>query len=116
MADKRVRTVFYSEEFDAFLKNLDMLVREKYIWTIHVVETIKVLPTKYVKKLESTELYEMRISIGYNEYRTLLFAMDSDNVITATEIYLLNSFIKKDTKDYKRQIDIAEKLMKDISQ
>ena len=114
MAERKVRTVFYSDEFDEFFARLEHRVREKYIWTIRIVETVRLLPTKYVKKLEGTDLYEMRVSVGYNEYRTILFAMDSDNFLTATEIYLLNSFLKKSTKEYKRQIEIAERMLKEI--
>ena len=47
-------------------------------------------------------------------YRTVLFAIDSDNFVKATEIYLLNSFLKKSTKDYKKQIEIAKKIMKEV--
>lgn len=114
MADRKVRTVYYSEEFKRFFDDLDTRVREKYLWTIQITETVQVLPTKYVKKLEGTEFYEMRVSIGYNEYRTVLFAIDSDNFVKATEIYLLNSFLKKSTKDYKKQIEIAKKIMKEV--
>ena len=56
----------------------------------------------------------MRVSVGTNEYRTVLFTMNSDNFITATEIYLLNSFLKKASKDYRRQIEIAEKMIKEF--
>lgn len=114
MADRKVRTVYYSEEFKRFFDDLDTRVREKYLWTIQITETVQVLPTKYVKKLEGTEFYEMRVSVGYNEYRTVLFAIDSDNFVKATEIYLLNSFLKKSTKDYKKQIEIAKKIMKEV--
>lgn len=115
MADKKVRTVYYSEEFKRFFASLDSRTREKYIWAIHITETIRILPTKYVKKVENTELYEMRISVGYNEYRTILFAADNDNFILATEIYLLNSFLKKSEKDYIRQIEIAKKIMEEAA-
>lgn len=67
-----------------------------------------------MKKLDGTDLYEMRISVGYNEYLTIFFAMDSDNFLTATEIYLQNSFLKKSTKDYRKQIEIAERMLKEI--
>ncbi len=111
MAEQKIREVFYSDVFDEFFASLDSRVREKYIWTIHAVETIRILPTKYVKKLENTDLYEMRVSVGTNEYRTVLFTMNSDNFITATEIYLLNSFLKKGTKEYRRQIEVAERML-----
>ena len=114
MADKKVRTVYYSKEFKQFFDGLDTRIREKYIWTIQMTETVLVLPTKYVKKLEGTEFYEMRVSVGYNEYRTVLFAIDSDNFVKATGIYLLNSFLKKSVKDYKKQIEIAKKIMKEV--
>ena len=114
MAKQKIREVFYSDAFEEFFASLDSRVREKYIWTIHAVETIRILPTKYVKKLENTDLYEMRVSVGTNEYRTVLFTMNRDNFITATEIYLLNSFLKKASKDYRRQIEIAEKMIKEF--
>lgn len=114
MAEKKIREVFYSDEFNVFFERLEHRVREKYIWTIQIVETVQLLPAKYVKKLEGTDLYEMRVSVGYNEYRTILFAMNSDNFMTATEVYLLNSFLKKSTKDYRTQIEIAEKMLKEI--
>jgi phage-related protein len=114
MANPKIREVFYTDEFRSFLLSVDTRVREKYIWTIDVVETIFVIPAKYVKKLETTDLYEMRVSIGYNEYRTILFAINGDNITTATEIYLLNSFLKKSTKDYKREIRKAQKMLEEI--
>jgi hypothetical protein len=65
-----------------------------------------------VKHLENTELYEMRISVGNNAYRTILFAMDNRNVMLAQRILLLNGFIKKSTKDYNKQIKQAYKILK----
>ena len=38
---------------------------------------IKVVSTKFVKKLEGTDFYGMRISVG-NEYRVILFTIDSE--------------------------------------
>lgn len=57
----------------------------------------------------------MRVSIGSNEYRTIMFTMDNDNVMLATEITLLNAFMKKSSKDYQKQIKIAENILKSIS-
>jgi len=56
----------------------------------------------------------MRVSVGSNAYRTILFAMDSDNVITSTKIILFNGFLKKSTKDYDRQLENAKKILKDL--
>lgn len=53
----------------------------------------------------------MRVSIGSNEYRTIIFALDHDNLIEATSIILLNAFLKKDKKDYRKQIKIAESIL-----
>ena len=43
---------------------------------------------KFVKHLEKTDLYEMRVSVGTNEYRTVLFAIDQENVIEAKNVIL----------------------------
>jgi hypothetical protein len=50
---------------------------------------------------------EMRVSLGFNEYRTILFAVDHENVIQSTKIILLNGFIKKSSKDYDKQVKKA---------
>lgn len=54
----------------------------------------------------------MRISVGNNEYRTVLFAVNHDNIIQATKVLVLNAFQKKSTKEYKRQIDRANVILK----
>ena len=41
--------------------------------------------------------------------------MDNDNFIEADDILLLNGFMKKSTKDYKAQIQIAEKILKELA-
>lgn len=75
---------------------------------------IKVVSTKFVKKLEGTDFYEMRISVG-NEYRVILFTIDSESFIEADEVLLLNGFMKKSTKDYKAQIQIAENILSELA-
>lgn len=64
--------------------------------------------------LENTDLYELRVSLGNNEYRTILFAIDASNVIEATKIILLNGFQKKSTKDYDKQIKRAIRILKSM--
>jgi len=56
----------------------------------------------------------MRVSVGTNEYRTKLFTIDSDNVINATKIILLNGFLKKSKKDYDKEVNRARKILNDL--
>ena len=72
----------------------------------------KALNTDTVKSLENTDFYELRISISSNEYRTILLAVDHDNFIQSKNVLLLNSFLKKDTKQYKAEIKKAENIVK----
>lgn len=51
-----------------------------------------------------------------NEYRTILFAIDKPNIIEATQIILLNGFLKKSNKDYRKQIEIAQTILNDLEQ
>lgn len=107
----RLREVETTPEFDAFYEALDSNVQEKFKWGITIIESVKVLSVKLVKKLTNTPLYEMRISCGTNEYRTVLFTIDDRNVILATKVVLLNGFLKKSTKDYDKQIKKALRLV-----
>ena len=77
----------------------------------HIIKTQDVVKKKYVKHLENRELYEVRVSLGSNEYRTILFAVDAASFMQATKILYLNSFLKKDTKQYKREISKAYRLL-----
>lgn len=106
-----LRQLFFSDEFMEFYNGQSDNVRRKFDYAIAIVRTVKVLTTKFVKHLENTDLYEMRVSVGNNEYRTVLFAIDNDNIISARKILVLNAFLKKSTKDYKRQIKTALKIL-----
>ena len=94
-----MRNLLRSEEFDAFYESLDYKVKEKVDYS-----------TKFVKRLEGTDFYEMRISVN-NEYRVIIFTLDDENFIAAKNVLLLNGFTKKSTSDYKPQIKIAEKIL-----
>lgn len=81
---------------------------------MNVIATVYNVSTKFVKHLDNTDLYEMRVSVGFNEYRTVLFAIDHDNIIEAKNIILLNGFLKKDNKDYRKQIQIAKSILNSL--
>ena len=72
-----VRIIFRTEEFEKFYNSLNTRVKDKFEYTFELVQTVYALPVKYIK----TNLYEMRVSVGSNEYRTVLFAIDNSNVI-----------------------------------
>lgn len=95
-----------------YFNNLEARVKEKYDNVLNIVRTQKVVNNKFVKHLENTDFYEFRISISTDEHRTILFAIDNDNFIESKTVILLNSFLKKNTKQYKSEIKIAEKIIK----
>ena len=113
--ESQIRNVYWTEEFIQFYNGLPDKVKTKFDYVLEIVKTERVISTKFVKHLENTDLYEMRVSIGNNEYRTIMFTMDNDNIMLATEIVLLNAFLKKSTKDYKKQIKSAENILNKIS-
>ena len=109
-----IRIIYKSHEFELFYDELSNTVKTKFEHVFNVIQTVYALPTKFVKRLINTELYEMRVSVGTNEYRTVLFAIDHDNIIQSTRIILLNGFLKKSEKYYRKEINIAEKILKDL--
>ena len=109
-----VRTVYKTPEFEAFYVSLRARTQTKFDYVINVISTIYNVPAKFIKRLENTDLYEMRVSVGTNEYRTVLFAIGHDNVIEAKNIILLNAFLKKDSKDYRKQVEIAVSILNNL--
>ncbi|MDE6554134.1 MAG: type II toxin-antitoxin system RelE/ParE family toxin [Muribaculaceae bacterium] len=111
---KYVRTILRTPEFLEFYESLPAKVQTKFQYVMNVIATVYNVSTKFVKHLEKTDLYEMRVSIGNNEYRTVLFAIDHDNFIESKNIILLNGFLKKDNKDYRKQIEIATRILHNL--
>ena len=104
-----------STEFDEFYNSLPANVQNKVKYAMNIIADVKVVNTKLVKKLVDTDFYELRISVG-NEYRVILFTIDHENFIEAEQILLLNGFIKKSTKDYKKEIQKAEQILNSLQQ
>lgn len=112
--DSGIRELYFSDEFTEFYEKLQDKVKAKFEHTMDIIRTEYVLNTKFVKHLENTDLYEMRVSVNFNEYRTILFAVDNDNIILPKRILLLNGFLKKSTKDYSKQIKVAKQILEDF--
>lgn len=111
--DERIREAAYTKEFDEYYHGLPQKVRDKYDFVFEIMFTKYVVSTKFVKRLEKTEFYEMRVSLGNNEYRTVLFAIDAENFMECTRMVMLNSFVEKGTKQYHAEIKKAERLLKE---
>lgn len=110
-----MRTMMRSAEFDEFYNSLPANVRNKVNYALNIIAVVKVVNTKLIKKLIDTNFYELRISVG-NEYRVVLFTIDHENFIEAEQILLLNGFMKKSTKDYKKEIKKAEQILNNLQQ
>ena len=106
-----VRIIFRTPEFDMFYASLSPKVQTKFDYVMNVIASVYNISAKFVKHLETTDLYEMRVSVGPNEYRTVIFAIDHDNLIEAKNILLLNGFLKKDSRDYRKQIEKAKNIL-----
>ena len=109
-----MRNLIKTAEYDRFFASLPENVKAKLDYVANIIIQFKVVNTKFVKKLENSEYYEMRISVE-NEYRVLLYPVDNQNLIEAQEILMLNGFLKKSTKDYKKQIAIADGIIGSLS-
>ena len=106
-----IRDTFHSEEYDQYYNSLDEKIKVKYDYVESIIKTQYVVNKKFVKNLEGTEFYEARVSVGTNEYRTIVFTIDSQSFMESKRVLFLNSFLKKDTKQYKSEIEIARQIM-----
>jgi len=107
-----MRALIETEEFLEYYNNLPDKIRGKFDHAMNILRNVDVPNAKFVKKLVDTDFYEMRVSVGTNEYRTIIFAIDNDNIVNATQVLLLNAFLEKSTKDYQKQIELAETIIK----
>lgn len=107
-----MRNLHFTPEFREFRNNSNQRVKSKIDDMVHILEDAPILHSKYVKKLVSAIYYELRISAD-NEVRIILFSVDNPNISLAGNIVLLNGFIKKSNKDYKKAIEKADRILTD---
>lgn len=108
-----MRELILSDIFYDYYQALPERIKEKFDYVMQILISQPIVSTKFIKHIENTKLYEMRVSVSHNEYRTLIFSLDNENLNNASKIVLLNAFLKKSTKDYKSQIRIAENIIKE---
>ena len=114
--NKIIRIVFKTEEYELYFLSLDYRTKMKYDYVIQLIQTQRVVSERFVKKIWDTEFYEVRVSVGTNEHRTLLIATDNLNFMEATQVLFLNSFLKKDNKQYKREVEKARSIIKEFKE
>ena len=107
-----MREIDIREECLDFIDKQDQRVSLKFFQLIEVIGEIKVVNSNFLKKLQSTQFYELRVKAG-NEYRVIIFAIDHLNFAECTKAVCLCGFKKKGTKDYKKAIKQAEKILED---
>ena len=105
-----IRKVILNDECTGYIDSQGPQVAKKFLYIVQIIQTKKVVSTKFVKKIVGTDFFELRITTD-NEHRVITFALDNDSFIESTEIVLLNGFIKKDKKDYKPAIKRAKRLL-----
>ena len=101
------REIFYSPEYEDYYGGLPKKVQQKYDYVEQIIRTQRVVNQKFVKHLENTFLYEARVSNGGKDYRTI----DSRSLVESRSVLFLNSFLKKDTKQYGKEIDTAIRIL-----
>ncbi len=106
MIEKKIRTIYYYENFFIdYYQNLKPDVQKKVIWTLKLIETIDRVPEKFFKHLSRTSgLYEIRVEYGSDIYRFFSF-FDKGKLII-----LINGFHKKTQKTPRKEIELAEKI------
>lgn len=108
MKDYKREIGIYKNYFTDFYQNLTVDVRKKIDWTILLIETMQIVPEKFLKHLTNTDgLWEIRISAGNGIFRIFCF-FDKGNLVI-----LLGGFQKKTQKTPKNEILKAEKLKKE---
>jgi phage-related protein len=108
MNGKQFREViFYGEYFWEFYYKQSRKVKDKITWTIGLLKYLEVVPEKYLKHIEETDLFEIRVSFGNNIFRIFCF-FDKDRLVI-----VLNGFQKKTQKTPRKEIDRAIRLKKE---
>lgn len=77
-----------------------------------MIGEVKIVNKNFIKKILNTQFFELRIKAG-NEYRIVIFAIDHLNFAECTKAVCLFGFHKKSTKDYKKAIKQAGRILDD---
>lgn len=89
---------------EEFIDSLSPRLAQKLTWVLGLIEELELVPIQYLKKLEgSSDLWEVRASVGRENVRVICF-FDGSNLVVLT-----HGIMKKTERLPKRDIDLAEK-------
>ncbi|MGE0772883.1 MAG: type II toxin-antitoxin system RelE/ParE family toxin [Cyclobacteriaceae bacterium] len=93
--------IVYGDDYWEFYNEQTEKVKRKTNWTIGVARDLPKVPEQYLKHIEGTDLYEIRVILGSNSFRIFCF-FDKGRLVV-----LLNGFQKKTQKTPKNEIERA---------
>lgn len=108
-----MREILITQDCLDFIDKQEERVGLKFFQLVEVITEVKVVNANFIKKLQSTNFYELRLKTG-NEYRIIIFTIDNPNFTECKKAICLNAFLKKSTKDYKKAIKDAEQIYQEF--
>jgi phage-related protein len=100
--------IFYKNYFEDFFNPLPEKVKSKIDEILFMITILERVPSKYFKSIEGVKgLYEIRVEFESNIYR-IFCCFDKGKVVV-----LFNGFQKKSQKTPMKELEKAEKLMKE---
>ena len=100
--------VFYRQHFHEFFDKQSEKAKEKIDYVLFLLTHIDKVPEKFLKHLEGQKgLYEIRVEHNSNIFRIFCF-FDKGKIVV-----LLNGYQKKNQKTSLKEIEMANKLMKE---
>ncbi|MET4080891.1 phage-related protein [Pedobacter sp. UYP30] len=100
--------VFYKDYFDDFFETLTAKAKDKIDEVLFMITILERVPTKFFKSIEGIKgLFEIRVEYESNIYR-IFCCFDKGNLIV-----LFNAFQKKTQKTPTKELNKAEKIMRE---
>ena len=105
---KHRTVVFYKNYFGDFFIKQPQKVKDKIVWTLELIEILKIIPEKHLKHIDGTKgIYEIRINTNRKSIRIFCFFTHKKLVV------LSNAFVKKSMKIPRKEIQKAQRIKKE---
>ena len=101
-------TIILSDEADAFVRQQPLKAQQKIAYNIRKLQS-GIMDKELFKKLESSEIWELRTLFNGKCYRLFAF-WDTE---TETLVIATHGIVKKTQKTPKKEIEKAERIMKE---